>query len=120
VRKELYKDASGVLLVYDTTDAAAFKRLGWWVDELRSHGSGSTPVILVVGNKTDLAGAREVSEGEGRKFAAEYGLPHAEASAATGDGVDEVFALLLARALAAHPDASQGLVELAEREYEEL
>lgn len=43
-------------------------------------------MVIVVGNKVDEEDKRKVTEAEGRAFAARYGLPHVETSAATGEG----------------------------------
>lgn len=120
VRRELYAGAGAVVIVYDSTCRATFQRLSWWVDELEHYGSGEpAPVVLVAGNKAD-SGAREVGEADGRRFATKLGCPHFETSALTGQGVRELFATLLARALARRSDTPEALLALAEAELERL
>ena len=49
-------------------------------------------VIMLIGNKTDLASTqREVSEEEGKKFAADHGLHFIETSAKTASNVEQAF-----------------------------
>lgn len=48
-------------------------------------------VIFLIGNKCDLEAQRDVTYEEARQFAEENGLMFVEASAKTGDGVEEAF-----------------------------
>lgn len=48
-------------------------------------------VIMLVGNKSDMEAARKTSRELGEQYAEEEGLLFAEASAKTGDGVQELF-----------------------------
>ena len=46
---------------------------------------------MLVGNKSDMESQRKTSRELGERFAEEEGLLFAEASAKTGDGVEELF-----------------------------
>lgn len=46
---------------------------------------------MLVGNKLDMEGSRRTSREMGEQFAQEEGLLFTEASAKTGDGVEELF-----------------------------
>ena len=48
-------------------------------------------VIMLVGNKVDMEASRKTSREMGEQYAQEEGLLFAEASAKTGDGVEELF-----------------------------
>lgn len=48
-------------------------------------------VIMLVGNKTDMESQRKTSREIGEQYAKEEGLLFAEASAKTGEGVEELF-----------------------------
>ena len=48
-------------------------------------------MIFLIGNKCDLEAQRDVTYEEARQFAEENGLMFVEASAKTGDGVEEAF-----------------------------
>lgn len=48
-------------------------------------------VIMLVGNKTDMDSQRKTSREIGEQYAKEEGLLFAEASAKTGEGVEELF-----------------------------
>ena len=62
--KSLYKDADGIILVYDITRRATFRALDeYWENFLNFSGvdeMDTFPVILV-GNKSDLSDKRQVS-----------------------------------------------------------
>lgn len=61
-----------------------------WVRELQRQADPSI-VIALCGNKTDLAARRQVSQEEAQKYAEEEGLMWMEASAKTGEGVQDIF-----------------------------
>jgi len=61
-----------------------------WVRELQRQADPSI-IIALCGNKTDLAGRRQVTQEEAQKYAEEEGLMWMEASAKTGEGVQDIF-----------------------------
>ncbi|XP_028785473.1 ras-related protein Rab-2-B-like [Neltuma alba] len=90
VTRSFYREAVAALLVYDTTRKETFKQLALWLKELREHADSDVTIVLV-GNKCDLNGKREVSTEEGEQFAKENGLIFLEASAEMGLNVKEAF-----------------------------
>ena len=80
-----YKNAKGVMLIYDITSKESFARLKFWLKELRKSTDEKVKVT-VVGNKTDLLAQREVSEEEAKLFAGERGFYYMEVSAKTNEG----------------------------------
>ncbi|CAE7273367.1 RABC2A, partial [Symbiodinium sp. CCMP2456] len=54
VRNEFYKEAQGVVLVFDVTSKRSFQNLEKWTDEVTRYAQGSEPIYAVVGTKTDL------------------------------------------------------------------
>ncbi|XP_075346849.1 GTP-binding protein REM 2 [Mycteria americana] len=81
--------ADAVLLVFAVSDRGSFARLGPAARGLRS-GTPPAPLILV-GNKSDLARARQVSPREARGLAAVLGCHHIETSAALRHRTEELF-----------------------------
>ena len=55
-----YKGANGIIMVYDITDKQSFKDIDNCLPEVEKHASGNVNKILV-GNKCDLEGDRQVS-----------------------------------------------------------
>ena len=51
-----YRGALGTMLVYDVTRRHTFEHAARWVDELRAHADKSI-VVMLIGNKADLAAA---------------------------------------------------------------
>lgn len=58
-----------MLLVYDITKKGSFESLEKWLAEVQNHADPKTQIILI-GNKTDLAAKRQVTQKEGESFAA--------------------------------------------------
>ena len=85
-----YKRAAGVLMVYDITRRSTYDHLKSWLDDVRSLTSPNTAIVLV-GNKSDLNGRRDVPYEEAKLFANENGLLFMETSANTGENVEDVF-----------------------------
>ena len=75
-----YKNANGAILVYDIAKKESFKRLVYWIKELRDSASENVKVILL-GNKNDLVAEREVALEEAKSFAEERGFYFMEVSA---------------------------------------
>lgn len=90
ITRSYYRGAAGALLVYDITRRETFNHLTRWLEEARQNGS-PTMVIMLIGNKSDLDGRRQVSKDEGEAFAKEHGLIFLETSAKTAANVEEAF-----------------------------
>ncbi len=90
VTRSYYRGAAGALLAYDVTSRESFNALGNWLTDARTLASPSI-VILLVGNKKDLDGEREVTFLEASRFAQENDLIFLETSAKTGEAVEEAF-----------------------------
>jgi GTPase SAR1 family protein len=69
---------------------ASLEKARSWVRELQRQADPSI-IIALCGNKTDLAARRQVTQEEAQKYAEEEGLMWMEASAKTGEGVQDVF-----------------------------
>ncbi|KAJ7112561.1 ras-domain-containing protein [Mycena epipterygia] len=94
ITRSYYRGAAGCLLVYDVTSRRSFENVRTWLADVRAHADAHVSCILV-GNKRDLCEAdeskRAVPTAEAALFAAEEGLLFAEASARSGDGVEQAF-----------------------------
>ena len=86
-----YRGAQGVVLMYDITDLRTFEDVSEWIRELRMFQGDVPPVCLLVGNKTDVDGERQVTTEQGRDYADEKGMLFMECSAKAGRHVDEAF-----------------------------
>jgi len=90
ITRSYYRGAAGALLVYDITQRHTFNHLTSWLEDARQHAT-SNMVIMLIGNKCDLAARREVQKEEGEAFAREHGLVFMETSAKTSANVEEAF-----------------------------
>jgi Ras-related protein Rab-14 len=90
VTRSYYRGAAGALMVYDITRRSTYNHLSSWLTDARNLTNPNT-VIFLIGNKSDLEGQRDVTYEEAKQFADENGLLFMEASAKTGDNVEDVF-----------------------------
>uniref|UniRef100_A0A672PY82 small monomeric GTPase n=1 Tax=Sinocyclocheilus grahami TaxID=75366 RepID=A0A672PY82_SINGR len=85
-----YRDAQALLLLYDITSRSSFDNTRAWLTEIHEYAQDDV-VIMLLGNKSDMASARAIRRDEGEKLAREYGVIFLETSAKTGLNVDEAF-----------------------------
>jgi len=90
VTRSYYRGAAGALLVYDITRRITYNHLTSWLTDARNLTNPNT-VIMLIGNKKDLDGQRDVTYEEAAQFAKENGLIFVESSAKTGENVEEAF-----------------------------
>lgn len=96
ITRSYYRGADGALLVYDVSRRESFEHLGRWLQECHQNCHNDEVEIMVVGMKCDVdERQREVTEDEGRNWAAAHGLYFIEASAKTALNVEQVGRLLL-------------------------
>ena len=98
------RDANIILLVYDVTSKDSFLHLSDWLRDL-TNVEKEEVIFAVVGNKTDLDDRREVNSNEGENYAKEHDFIFKEVSAKTGDGINELFDVILKEILKKKPEA---------------
>ncbi|XP_044305066.1 ras-related protein Rab-25 [Varanus komodoensis] len=89
-----YRGAVGALLVFDITKHQTYDVVERWLKELYDHAE-ATIVVMLVGNKTDLAQAREVPAEEAKMYAENNGLLFVETSALDSTNVELAFETVL-------------------------
>ena len=86
-----YKDAEGIILVYDITRPNSFKNLEMWISDAVKHTAVNTH-IAILGNKADLEDKRSVPKINGEKYSEEKkAVLFSETSAKTGYNVEKAF-----------------------------
>ena len=87
--RQYFKDAHGVILVYDVSDPNSFNNLSSWLKEIKSH-SNRDPEVILVANKIDIED-RKINKETGNKFAEKNGLMYIETSSKEGINIDSPF-----------------------------
>ncbi|GAA6235955.1 ras-related protein Rab-6A isoform X1 [Lates japonicus] len=83
------RDSAAAVVVYDITNVNSFQQTTKWIDDVRTE-RGSDVIIMLVGNKTDLADKRQVSIEEGERKAKELNVMFIETSAKAGYNVKQI------------------------------
>lgn len=84
------RDSSVAIVVYDITSRASFLNTEKWIEDVRAE-RGQDVVIMLVGNKTDMAERRQVSVEEAEAKAKADGIMSIETSAKAGYNVKSLF-----------------------------
>ena len=82
--KQYYKNADGVILVFDLTVEDSLIKLKSWINDINEN-AGNVEIILV-GNKADLFD-RKINETEAEAFAKEKNFKYIETSAKEGTNI---------------------------------
>ena len=94
-----FRDAVGVLIVFDLTEAETFKKsLKQWVTHIERYGPQDITRVLI-GNKLDLEDSRAIATDDMKEFASSYGMKSIETSAKDAKNVDQAFELLVRQIL---------------------
>lgn len=100
------RDSTVAVVVYDITNPSSFQETTKWIQDVRRE-RGEEVVIVLVGNKTDLSSAKQVSTADGIQKAKELNVLFIETSAKVGYNVS----LLFRRIAAALPGIDSSDVE---------
>ncbi|XP_051506240.1 ras-related protein Rab-6A-like isoform X4 [Xyrauchen texanus] len=84
------RDSTIAVVVYDITNLNSFQQTSKWIDDVRTE-RGSDVIIMLVGNKTDLADKRQVSLEAAEKKARDLNVMYIETSAKAGYNVKQLF-----------------------------
>ena len=85
-----YRGASAAILVYDISNRHSFLVLKDWAQEISKKGPGGI-VLVVCGNKSDLAQERQVPLAEAQDYSKEMGAFYVETSARDDSNVEHMF-----------------------------
>merc|ERR1712137_1356840 len=93
ITRSYYRGAIGALLVYDITSQNSFDNLPVWLKDSLDATNQNIGLILV-GNKSDLEGQRQVSQTVAKTFAKDNNLTFLETSAKNGTNIEKIFQVL--------------------------
>ncbi|XP_054609636.1 EF-hand calcium-binding domain-containing protein 4B isoform X2 [Dunckerocampus dactyliophorus] len=88
ITKQFFRKADGVVVMYDVTLEESFKAVRPWLANVKD-AAGEGVQILLLGNKMDMDGDREVSFKEAEQLAQEKKVMFYEVSAYTSKNVTE-------------------------------
>lgn len=98
LRRSFYEGAHGAILVFDLSRANTFPKMKEWLIDMRGILEEKIPIIIV-GNKSDLLPevGEVINRDKPKKFAENEESIYIEASAKTGDNVENAFTELTRR-----------------------
>ena len=88
ITRNYYKGASGIILIFDVTNINSYENIKKWIIEIKEEISDKVSIVLI-GNKIDNVNGRKITREQGDKLAGEIGVKFFEASAKTGEGINE-------------------------------
>ncbi len=92
--KNFYKNADGIIIVYDITDRRSFDMVHGWIQSVNNNSKINKP-LMIIANKYDLSDSREVSIEDGQRLANYYNIPFFETSAKENTYVEEAFGCII-------------------------
>ena len=90
ITSHIYKDADGIILVFDVTSEESFNQITDWMEQIKNNVSKEEINLILIGNKCDLAD-RMVEKERGEEMAKKLKIKYFETSALTGQGINEAF-----------------------------
>ena len=82
IAKNFIKNADGILLMFDVTNAESFNSVDYWVKSIKENNQNH--IIILVGNKIDLTEKRLITKSEAKKKADQYNIKYYELSCLNG------------------------------------
>jgi small GTP-binding protein len=92
-----FKDAQGIIFVYDITCKESFTNISNWLDNAKMHVDIKNCATILIGNKMDLESDRQVGTAEARDFAERNEMLFFETTALdnTDDCIGRAFYILI-------------------------
>ena len=94
--KGFFRNAQGIMVVYDVTNSETFENLKYWINSIKTHMDSEIDkiAIIIIGNKID-AEEREIKYEEAELFCKDHNYPYFETSAKTGKNINETINFLV-------------------------
>lgn len=85
-----YRDAAGVILIYDITKKSSFDNLEYWIKEIKLWNRNKNRVpMIILGNKIDNILQAEVTKQSGEEFAKKHNILYNEISILKEENLDK-------------------------------
>ena len=88
--KQYFKDAHGIILMFDVCDKRSFADLNIWLEEIKKNMPKDDVSIVLCGNKIDLK-FRNISFEDANNFAKNNGLTYSETPSKEGINIEVAF-----------------------------
>lgn len=93
ITKSYYRNASAIVVVFDVTNENSFNNLDNWMKDV--YEMTYDPVVILVGNKTDLESHRKIPREVASQYASDNGMYYREVSAKDQkDKIDDIFEII--------------------------
>ena len=90
ITSHIYKDADGIILVFDVTSEDSYNQITDWMDQIKNNVSQDDISLILIGNKCDIQ-ERIVEKDREEQMAEKLEINYFETSALTGQGISEAF-----------------------------
>ena len=90
-----YKEAVGAIFVFDLTNHKSFDVMKYWMEDLEAHEDSKRIVLALSGNKCDIPTESKQLIQKAKEYANTNNMFFKITSAATGEGVQELFKELI-------------------------
>ena len=94
ITKSIYRNANGVLFIYDITNKESFNNIKNWIKDLDNIKSDDIKSIII-GNKIDLEDKRIINKSDLENLANKYKMSFLEVSAKNNININEAFDLMV-------------------------
>lgn len=89
VTRSYYRNTCCAILAYDITNRASFEAITDWLHDIKQLSND--PIIVLIGNKSDIIDKRVVNYEEGESLAKQYNMLFLETSAKSGEIINNLF-----------------------------
>ena len=93
-----YRGAEIIIVVYDITDEKTFENIDFWISQVKETVT-TEPIMVLIGNKTDLEDERVVERARGEREAKIRRALFIETSARTRERITQPFKMAVKAAL---------------------
>ena len=93
ITKNFYRNADGLLVVFDLTKKESYDHIKSWLDEAKENNDKLKTILI--GNKLDLKDERIVAIDVAKQFAEKNNLKYIETSAKDGTNINESFQTII-------------------------
>ena len=99
--KGFFRQAQGVIVVYDVTNSESFDNLRVWIQSIKDHIGNDfleRIPIVIIGNKID-SDEREIKTEDAESFCKQQNFPYFETSAKTGENIDSTIRFVVKKVI---------------------